>query len=93
MWLTVSHLKSLSASVRLGAVMKIAQSDDSSLGESLAPLLADKDKKVRIAAAEGVGRLRCEAAIPGLEKCIKDPDPELRVAAIKALKAIKSPIQ
>ena len=91
MWLTVSHLKSLSASVRLGAVMKIAQSDDSSLGESLAPLLADKDKKVRIAAAEGVGRLRCEAAIPGLEKCIKDPDPELRVAAIKALKAIKSP--
>ena len=91
MWLTVSHLKSLSASVRLGAVTKIAASEDSSLGDSLVPLLADKDKKVRLAAAEGIGRLRCEAGVPGLEKCIKDPDIDVRMAAIKGLKILKSP--
>jgi HEAT repeat protein len=91
MWLTVSHLKSLSASMRLSAVQKIAATEDSSLGESLIPLLADKDKKVRLAAAEAVGRLRCEAAIPGLEKLIKDPDAEVRLGAIKGLKAMRSP--
>ncbi len=91
MWLTVSHLKSLSANVRLGAVQKIAASDDGTLGDSLIPLLGDKDKKVRIAAAEAVGRLRCEASIPGLQKCLKDPDVEIRMAAVKGLKAIRSP--
>lgn len=91
MWLTVSHLKSLSASVRLGAVQKIAATDDSSLGDSLTPLLGDKEKKVRIAAAEAVGRLRCEAAIPALQKCISDPDTEIRMAAVKGLKMIRSP--
>jgi HEAT repeat protein len=91
MWLTVSHLKSLSANVRLGAVQKIAASDDSSLGDSLLPLLTDKDKKVRIAAAEAVGRLRCEAAISKLEQCVKDQDVEIRMAVIKGLKLIRSP--
>src|ERR1043165_2623285 len=91
MWLTVSHLKSLSATVRLGAVQKIAASDDSSLGDSLVPLLSDKDKKVRIAAAEAVGRLRCEAAIPGLQQAVKDADVEVRVSAVRGLKAIRTP--
>src|ERR1043165_9841648 len=91
MWLTVSHLKSLSANIRLGAVQKIAASEDSSLGDSLVPLLGDKDKKVRIAAAEAVGRLRCQASIPALERCVKDPDVEIRLASIKGLKAIRVP--
>jgi HEAT repeat protein len=91
MWLTVSHLKSLSANVRLGAVQKIAASEDSSLGDSLIPLLGDKDKKVRIAAAEAVGRLRCQVSIPALERCIRDPDVEIRMAAIKGLKTIRLP--
>jgi HEAT repeat protein len=91
LWWTVTHLKSVSANVRLGAVTKIADSDESSLAPNLIPLLGDKDQRVRIAAAEGLGRLRCEAAVPALEKCLKDPAVDVRMAAVKGLKLLRSP--
>jgi HEAT repeat protein len=51
-------------------------------------LAADADVRVRAAAAECIAAIDAHAAIPALTNAVRDPDVQVRLAAIKALGSI-----
>jgi HEAT repeat protein len=75
-WLSV-------ASVLCTAYFALSQDPDDALGR-----LRDPDAKVRRLAAEALGKVKSEVAIPALVKLLKDPETSVRLGAADALARI-----
>jgi hypothetical protein len=69
---------------RLAGEMQIAEA-----GPSLAALLAHADASVRLAAVEAAVSLKASTAAGALEKTLDDPEREVRIAAARALGALR----
>jgi len=68
--------------VRIAATRTLAKLGEKEL---LLKILEDKNKKVRQAAAIALGQLGCKDAVSALITALDDDDPEVRIAAVKAL--------
>jgi HEAT repeat protein len=88
----VKALADPAASVRRAAVGELAGSQDRKAAAALIPMLKDKEPSVRTAAAEAVGTLKMDGAVPALLAALKSTSnagwPEMRASAVRALAAI-----
>jgi HEAT repeat protein len=73
---------------RAGAALVIAGWDDENLAPSLVPLVEDHVPMVRIAAISALGELKAAASLIPLQAIIADPDPDVRLAAERALQQV-----
>jgi quinoprotein glucose dehydrogenase len=61
--------------------------------EPLGKMVSDKDKKIRIGAVSAIGKLQIKSADQHLLNTLTmDGDPEVRLAALKAIDVLKSPL-
>jgi HEAT repeat protein len=58
-------------------------------GGALADLIAHSDPRVRLAAIEAAVTLKASTAAEALEKTLRDPEREVRIAAARALGALR----
>ncbi len=78
-------LKNESHNVRRGAVMVICEKGGPRAFEALLLALKDPDWKVRVLAANGLGKMKEFRAVEPLIQLLEDDDPDVRNAAINAL--------
>ncbi len=60
--------------------------------DALVAALQDSEARVRQAAAEALGQVRAQRAIPALQQALQDPDAGVREAAARALGEIGTPL-
>lgn len=77
------------------AIGKIGEASDNTSSQpvlhGLSVALLDVDKSVRRFAAEALGRLGAESKVPELAETLTDRNPDVRIAAFKALAKIDTP--
>jgi len=71
--------------LRRQATAALAHIGDRGTVQVLADRLGDDDRRIRLAAVEGLGEMNVAAALPGLTRALNDRDPEVRRAAAEAL--------
>ncbi|HOD85308.1 MAG TPA: HEAT repeat domain-containing protein, partial [Methanoculleus sp.] len=72
-----------------GAAWSLGEIGDPRAVEPILPLLADKKKDVRTAAADALGKLRDSRAAAALSAALEDEvEPEVRTAIRRALREI-----
>src|SRR3954464_5910601 len=91
-WWTLTQLKSRKASTRAAAAGKLGRTGGGSTAlERLSEASGDTEALVRKSAAEALGKLGSEEALPILRTRIHDPEPEVRLAVVKSLQELRSP--
>jgi HEAT repeat protein len=91
MWLALSHIKSSDAGRRVKAIEELAQVSDLKAVLALIGTLADDVPRVRVAAAQAIGRQRDERCVQPLLAALGDPHAGVREAVVDALKNIGHP--
>jgi HEAT repeat protein len=85
----LSAMATGSAGVKRKSISALVLLHDPRIQDALIRALADKDGESRQAAAEGLGDIGDERAVPSLEKVAdKDADPEVRKAAVSAIERL-----
>lgn len=88
----VSRLTHPDEDIRTDTVVLLQEIADLRVIKPVVAMLEDYCSKVRTAAANTLGTLGSDIAIPALIACASDPDPQVRRAVILALKLlVKSP--
>src|SRR6185369_10553304 len=91
-WWTLKQLKARNPRTRFSAVRRLARTDAALLLDPLVELLSDSDARVRSAAAETVARAELAAAVQHLcARFSREPEPQNRLALVKALLAFPGP--
>jgi hypothetical protein len=75
---------------RVRAAMALGASADPAMAAPLAGALRDPEPAVRVAAANGLGRLGNLESLPALRGALSDPSREVRDAADRAIRAISA---
>ena len=70
---------------------KVEKAIDKRKIDKLAELMMDKDEAVRLAAIDGLGKLKAEDMVNPIITLLRDPSPAVRVHAAQALCQIGDP--
>jgi len=90
-WWTLTQLKSSRPGTRAAAVAKLARQGGAAAIHHLVDASNDSEIEVRKSAAEALGEIGTEEALPVLRTRIYDPEPQVRLAIVKALQKLAGP--
>lgn len=76
----------LQRQLRITALRMLAQRGKLPNPEPIIDMLSDKDEQIRAVTCESLGRLKVKAAEEALAACIGDKQPQVRIAAVQALR-------
>lgn len=76
---------------RRAALQQLSSLPSEAAREAVLRGLDDAELSVRLAAAEGAGKLRLQPAVPALTDWLSEPEPSMREAAARALGALGEP--